>query len=52
MADYQKMYVLMFRAAECAVRLLEQGDVANAVFALKVAQLQCENIYLESEEGG
>ena len=50
LADYQQMYVLMFRASECAARLLEVGDVSNALLALRVAQLQCENIYLDTTE--
>ena len=50
MADYKKMYILMFRAAEYAVRLLERGDVANALLALKLAQLKCEDIYIESAD--
>ena len=50
MADYQRMYVLMFRASELAARLIEQGDVENALLTLRIAQLQCENIYLEATE--
>lgn len=49
MADYKRMYILLFRAAEYAVRLLEKGDIPNAIFTLKLAQLQCENIYIESD---
>ena len=49
MADYKHMYILLFRAAEYAVRLLEKGDIPNAIFTLKLAQLQCENIYIESD---
>ena len=50
MADYRQMYVLMFRASEYAVRLLEAGDAENALLALRIAQLQCENIYLDTTE--
>lgn len=50
MADYQQMYVVMFRASECAARLLEQGEVEKALMTLRVAQLQCENIYLDTTE--
>ena len=50
MADYQKMYVTMFRAVEFAVRELEKENVDAAVFVLKMAQLQCEQIYLDSTE--
>lgn len=50
MADYKRMYILMFRAAEYAVRLLEKGDIPHAIFTLKLAQLQCENIFIESNQ--
>lgn len=50
MTDYQRMYVIMFRAAEYAVRELEKENVANAMTAIKLAQLVCENIYLETSE--
>lgn len=50
MADYRQMYVVMFRASECAARLLEQGEVENALMTLRAAQLQCENIYLDTTE--
>ena len=50
MADYQKMYVTMFRAAEYAVRELEKENIDIAVFVLKMAQLRCEQIYLDSTE--
>ena len=50
MADYEKMYFLMFRAAERAVRQLEGKDIAGAVQTLQKAQLACEEIYIESPE--
>jgi len=50
MADYRKMYRLMARTAEYAVREIQQGNLDAAVFALKLAQLKCEDIYLESTE--
>ena len=49
MADYKRMYILLSRAAEYAVRLLEKGDIKHTIFTLKLAQLQCENIYIESD---
>jgi len=49
-ADYKRMYQVMFRAAEYAVRKMEQGEIDTAVFAIKLAQLACENIYIETEE--
>ena len=50
MADYQQMYVVLFRASEWAARLLEQGETEKALMILRAAQLQCENIYLETTE--
>ena len=50
MADYKQMYAIMFRAAEMAVRYTENNEPKNAILALKLAQLICENIYIESDE--
>ena len=50
MADYREMYRLLARTVEYAVREIEQGNPAAAVFALKLAQLKCEDLYLESTE--
>lgn len=50
MADYQRMYTIMFRAAEMAVRYIENHESNNAITALKLAQLICKNIYIESDE--
>ena len=50
MADYQRMYVTMFRAAEYAVRELEKENIDTAIFVLKLAQLYCEQIYLDTTE--
>ena len=48
--DYKRMYAIMFRAAELAVRYIEKDEKENAVFALKTAQLVCENIYMETSD--
>ena len=50
MADYRNMYRLLARTVEYAVRELERGDSAAAIFALKLAQLKCEDMYLNSTE--
>lgn len=50
MADYREMYRLMARTVEYAVREIEKGNAATAVLALKLAQMKCEDIYLESTE--
>jgi hypothetical protein len=47
--DYKRMYAIMFRAAELAVRYIENDEHENAVIALKAAQLACEHIYIESD---
>jgi len=48
--DYRNMYCLLARTVEYALREIEQGNPAAAGFALKLAQLKCEGIYLESTE--
>ena len=50
MVDYKRMYQIMFRAAEYAVRQMEQGELETAIYAIKLAQLACENIYIETAE--
>ena len=50
MTDYKRMYQIMFRAAEYAVREIEKGEPDTAVFAIKLAQLACENIYIETAD--
>lgn len=47
---YREMYVVMFRGAEYAARLIEQGDAQNALLALRMAQWKAEEIMLQSEE--
>ena len=47
---YRQMYVVMFRGAEYAARLIEQGDVQNALLALRMAQWKAEELLLQSEE--
>ena len=51
MADYRRMYRLMFQAAEKAVRQLEENDMLGAVWTIKNAQLECEEIYIDTEDG-
>ena len=50
MADYRRMYRLMFQAAEKAVRQLEENDMLGAVWTIKNAQLECEEIYIDTED--
>ena len=58
MPDYQKMYCLMFHAAEDAISILgtppysaeEIAVRTKAVDTLIAAQQACEDIYVESED--
>ena len=50
MADYREMYRLMARTAEYAAREIEKGNDDLALLALRVAQVRCEEIYLDSTE--
>ena len=54
MADYKKMYLTMFHAAEDALNLLEgccgeEETLQRAVNVLTAAQQRCEDIYAEGE---
>ena len=54
MADYKKMYLTMFHAAEDALNLMEGscGDgetLQRAADVLTAAQQRCEDIYAEDE---
>ena len=51
MPDYKRMYAIMFRAAELAVRELQTtNNTQQAVFILKLAQSACEEIYISDDE--
>ena len=55
MADYQKMYSLMFNAATDALRAMEKWNLGHARELLVCAQQQAEEMYLsegEEEENG
>jgi len=52
MTDYKAMYLVMFQAAERARRLMAEEafsreNVHKAVLILELAQLKCEQIYME-----
>lgn len=50
MPDYKRMYIMMFRAAEIAVRELEENKAPDrAILVLKLAQAACEEIYISAE---
>ena len=48
MADYQRMYSLLFNAITDSLRLLHRGNIAAAEYRLKKAQLQTERLYEET----
>ncbi|MBQ3257978.1 MAG: hypothetical protein IJA67_11275 [Oscillospiraceae bacterium] len=51
MTDYQRMYIAMFRAAETAVRFLEEDMPKEAaIFVLKLGQIICEEIYIATAD--
>lgn len=55
MTDYKAMYLVMFQAAERARRLLTEEafsreNVHKAALILELAQLKCEQIYMEGLE--
>lgn len=48
MANYKKMYKTLFNAVTDAIEHLHYGNVLNAEVVLKQAQLDCEEIYLQT----
>ena len=51
MPDYKRMYAIMFRSAELAIRELQTSKNAEqAIFILKLAQSACEEIYISDDE--
>ena len=55
MADYKKMYFTLFNNVTDAINLLEETGkiklkkVSDAIEILKEAQIECENIYIETD---
>ena len=52
MTDYKAMYLAMFQAAERARRLMAEEEFTRdyahkAALILELAQLKCEEIYME-----
>ena len=50
MADYQRMYLLLFNAVTDALELLERGEAETAAETLRSAQCSCEEIYMEEKK--
>ena len=56
MADYKKMYFTLFNKVTDAIDMLEDtGDiklkkVSDAIEILKDAQIECEDIYINTDE--
>ena len=49
MADYQEMYLTLFRAAAKAIELLDRGKGMEARALLIRAQQETEELYIEGE---
>lgn len=55
MPDYKEMYLMMFRAAEKARRILTEeeftrNNAQKVVQILAMAQMECEVLYMEAVE--
>ena len=46
---YKKMYYTLFNAITTALDQLERGAVPAAVFTLKTAQMEGEDLFLDGE---
>ncbi len=49
MADYRKMYTTMFNAASDAIEAIREHRNDFALCELKVAQQECEEIFIGTE---
>lgn len=49
---YQKMYIRLFRAVTDALQELEENNLGRARRLLQGAQIDCEEIYIQSQEQG
>ncbi len=52
MADYKKMYVILFNAVTDAVEQLESQRFDLALYTLECAQRQTEELFLQNGEPG
>lgn len=50
MADYRKMYTVLFNAITNALECLEGNDTAGILRILTKAQADTEEIYLETDD--
>ena len=55
MTDYKAMYLMVFQAAERARRLMAEEEFTRdyahkAALILELAQMKCEQIYMEGSE--
>ncbi len=48
MANYRKMYTLLFNAVTDALESLHRGETIDAEYTLKTAQAACERLYIAS----
>ena len=49
MPNYEKMYSTLFNAATDALRLMERGQIMEAMAVLIDAQCKTEEMYIDSE---
>ena len=50
MADYKRMYLLLFNAGTDALRLLRQGQSGAAAERIMAAQRKAEELYMQEGE--
>ena len=50
MADYEKMYHLLFNAVTDSLRQMETMNFGTAAEILKQAQMRCEEMYIGERE--
>lgn len=49
LADYKQMYISLFHAVTDALEQLQTGNLIDAEYALKKAQVKCEELFMETE---
>lgn len=49
MADYRQMYSHLFNAVTDALEELHMGEIVEAEYRLKMAQMKCEDIFHDTE---
>ena len=52
MPGFKKLYLMLFNAVTDALRLMKAGREQEAAEVLRRAQQVCEELYIESADGG